>query len=180
MPAAYSARSCEGYSRPSAELSGMNIFKALAVAFIALLTLTVAPAETRTHPVGLEVTFPDAWDAEFSEDDLFLNESDESAVVWVTVADAGDVEAAVEETMEELGEWLTGVEVTRDDETGKINGIPARFIEGTGKMEKEPARWLVAFLEYKGKIVIVAGWGENPEWDEDKGDIVDIIRSIKG
>lgn len=157
----------------------MNTLKTVAIAFIALLTVTAASAETRTHPVGISVTFPDPWDAEFTEDDLFLNESDESAVVWVTVSEPADLLALTDETVEELDEWLTDVEVTKEGETGKINGIPATFIEGTGYMENEPAKWVIAFLEFKGKVIIVAGWGEDGEWDADKGDIIDIIRSIK-
>jgi hypothetical protein len=157
----------------------MLYLRVFTIAVIALLLYSPTVAETRVHPIGLEVTFPDAWDAEFDSDQLFLSESDESAAVMIQVASATDTDAAVDEIMEELVEWIAAPKVTAEGEEGTINGIPATFIEGTGNMEGEPASWLVAFLVFKGKIVIVAGWGETGEWDAEKGDVVDIIRSIQ-
>jgi uncharacterized iron-regulated membrane protein len=67
----------------------MDYFKALLVACIALLTVSFAGAKTLIHPVGVEVTFPDEWFVESTEDELLLSEDDESAAVVVTVMDAG-------------------------------------------------------------------------------------------
>jgi hypothetical protein len=157
----------------------MNNLKALLLTGIALLTVSFAGAETRVHPIGVEVTFPDAWVAEIEEDDLFLSEEDESAAVMIMVIDAEDVELAAEDATDELAAWVDNPKITAEGEEGNINGLAATYVEGTGTMNGVAANWLVVYIVYEGDIIMVAGWGESAEWDPKTGDVVDIIQSIQ-
>ena len=136
-------------------------------------------SRTKVHPSGLEVTFPDAWKIEITDDELYVHESDESAGVVLTVVDANDLNEAAQDVTEELNKWVAQAKTIKRLDDASLNGLEATFIEGSGYLDGEQAKWLVVFVKHKNIVLMILGVGELPEWDPEKGDIIDIIKSVR-
>lgn len=158
----------------------MNYFTTVLLIGIALLTLSPAWSETHVHPVGVEVTYPDAWVSETDEDNILLTETDESTAVWIAVCEADDdMDAVTGDALEALGGWIDDIKVTNRGQKATLNGLQATLVEGTGLLDGVEANWMIAFVNYEASIVMIAGWGERVGWDPKGGPVVKIIRSVK-
>lgn len=155
--------------------------KISAILAIALLTVSLAIAETIEHDSGLTVTYPDNWAVEVDpedDDNMVMKAPSGDQVVYFAVEDGTDAKASASSVLPDVKEIVKDAKIMEKKAT-TVNGMSAYQVTGYGAYPQD--YWIALYVEYDGKIFQMLGIGSESGWGWESGDceVATLLYGIK-
>lgn len=157
------------------------------IALLVLLGLAVAPLAAQAEEVvheeaGVEIWYPDEWDAEIDGDVMTLTDDEDDPDImlqFIMLEDEDEVDEALDGIDEALGELVDDLELDEGEELD-VNGMEGVIFGGTGRVEGEDV--LVGLLLVDtpgGHVMAVLALATEDLYELFEDDVDKIFRRMK-
>jgi hypothetical protein len=157
------------------------VTKAVAALFAIGVCTSASPAgaATKTHPVGLSVTYPDDWKTKADGDTLTLQSSDEAVAVLCLLFDVPDLETAKAQLDAQLRRLITDLKIVAPPREITVNGLRGITAMGTGQVGGTPANWEVSLFVYQRKTLMLVALADSGKYGFYVAQIAGIFQGVK-
>lgn len=155
----------------------MNI-RQCALALTLAIPLALSAAQV-THPIGLQVWYPDDWARQINQNKLMVKSFDSKAIMLFKVIDAADIPAATQKLDTELEAMMTDKMIEKKPKPVTLNGLKGIIAEGSGTIKGVPSLWLAGIFVHNKHALMLLGFAEKSSFDLHKENLKKIVQSIK-